>query len=377
LTTLAILNQPFSSHQTNSPRAEIGRLSNQVAFRANDARATLFVTEIQPKPPPAFTPPRSARRDSIAMYDDSDSDSDIAYVRHVLRYMYPGSTPKNGRVIVLPAGTLGDGKYGDEDIDSEFCVALLKRDGVNVDRWRVRVYDNSLDGWRLLGVGITSLCWNHVGPSLRRCELQLEEKPQPASTSAMDALDLNTCRAPAVGEQNGYFGIGIYNGKNTQNLGTLWRSAYQLGAAFAFVIGRRFKKEASDTPKSWTQIPTFEYSDWDDFVRKSPVSAVWVGVEMGGTPLENFEHPRNAVYILGSEDTGLNTTMLRACQHHIALPTTGTRSPSFNVAVTGAIIMYDRELKRRAAAAKLAALPTQNRRDGVDSVKPLKSNASH
>jgi hypothetical protein len=67
LTTLAILNQPFSSHQTNSPRAEIGRLSNQVAFRANDARATLFVTEIQPKPPPAFTPPRSARRDTIAM----------------------------------------------------------------------------------------------------------------------------------------------------------------------------------------------------------------------------------------------------------------------------------------------------------------------
>ena len=39
----------------------------------------------------------------------------------------------------------------------------------------------------------------------------------------MDALDLNTCRAPAVGEQNGYFGIGIYNGKNTQNLGTLWK----------------------------------------------------------------------------------------------------------------------------------------------------------
>ena len=311
------------------------------------------------------------------MYDDSDSDSDIAYVRHVLRYMYPGSTPKNGRVIELPAGTLDS--LGDEDIDREFCVALLMDDGVNVDRWRVRVYDNSLDGWRLLapGDGITSLCWNHVGPSLRRCELQLEEKPQPASTSAMDALDLNTCRAPAVGEQNGYFGIGIYNGKNTQNLGTLWRSAYQLGAAFAFVIGRRFKKEASDTPKSWTQIPTFEYSDWDDFVRKSPVSAVWVGVEMGGTPLENFEHPRNAVYILGSEDTGLNTTMLRACQHHIALPTTGTRSPSFNVAVTGAIIMYDRELKRRAAAAKLAALPTQNRRDGIDSVKPLKSSASH
>ena len=115
---------------------------------------------------------------------DDASDSDIAAVRHVVRYMYPGSTPKNGRVIELPAGTLDS--LGDEDIDREFCVALLMDDGVNVDRWRVRVYDNSFDGWRLLGDGITSLCWNHVGPSLRRCELQLEEKPQPASTSAMD-----------------------------------------------------------------------------------------------------------------------------------------------------------------------------------------------
>ncbi len=299
------------------------------------------------------------------MSDANDTDA----VRYVVRYTYPGSTPKNGRVIELAAGTLGAG----DTVDGESCAALLMDDGANLGRWRVRVYDNLLDGWRLLGDGITRECWNVVGALLRRCELQLEEKPQPATTSAMDELDF---RAPAVGEQNGYFGIGIYNGKNLQNLGTLWRSAYQLGAAFAFVIGRRFKKEASDTPKSWTQIPTFEYSDWDDFVRQSPVSAVWVGVEMGGTPLEDFEHPRNAVYILGSEDTGLNTTMLRACQHHIALPTTGTRSPSFNVAVTGAIIMYDRELKRRAAAAKLAALPTQNRRDGIDSVKPLKSTAS-
>jgi len=28
-----------------------------------------------------------------------------------------------------------------------------------------------------------------------------------------------------------YFGIGIYQGKTESNVGTLWRSAYQLGAA--------------------------------------------------------------------------------------------------------------------------------------------------
>jgi hypothetical protein len=39
--------------------------------------------------------------------------------------------------------------------------------------------------------------------------------------------------------------------------------------------------------------------------------------------------------------------------------------------------MYDREVKRRAAAAKVAALPTQSRREGIDSVKPIKSSSSH
>lgn len=36
--------------------------------------------------------------------------------------------------------------------------------------------------------------------------------------------------------KRGYFGIGIYNGKNTANIGTLWRSAAILGANFIFTI---------------------------------------------------------------------------------------------------------------------------------------------
>lgn len=109
--------------------------------------------------------------DLIVMYDDSDSDSDIVYVRYVLWYMYLGLMLKNGWVIVLLVGMFGDGKYGDEEIDGEFCVVFLMDDGVNVDWWRVCVYDNLFDGWCLFGVGITSLCWNYVGSSLRRCEL--------------------------------------------------------------------------------------------------------------------------------------------------------------------------------------------------------------
>lgn len=285
--------------------------------------------------------------------------------RYVLRYIYPGSTPRNGRVIDL----------GELDGPSAAALpieATMIADGVDPARWSVRVFDNFLEGWRALGDGATTACWLSVQDgAFLRCELSLDAKTQPeASTSDADE-GMETCVAPPVGEQSGFFGIGIYNGKNINNLGTLWRSAYQLGAAFTFVVGSRFRRECSDTPRSWTQIPCFEYKDWNDFVIHSPVAAVWVGVEMGGTPLENFEHPPKAVYVLGSEDTGLNTTMLRACRHHIALPTTGERLPSFNVAVTGALIMYDREVKRRRAAAA-AARPARNRREGIDSVKPAK-----
>eukprot|EP01047_Picozoa_sp_COSAG01_P129466 COSAG01_NODE_58919_length_303_cov_0.759804_1_plen_52_part_10 len=36
---------------------------------------------------------------------------------------------------------------------------------------------------------------------------------------------------------DGFFGIGIVHGKSRANQGTLWRSAYQLGAAFTFTVG--------------------------------------------------------------------------------------------------------------------------------------------
>ena len=71
---------------------------------------------------------------------------------------------------------------------------------------------------------------------------------------------------------------------------------------------------------------------------------------VGGVPLEDFEHPERAVYVLGSEDTGLPETVVRACALHVSLPS--VRSPSFNVAVTGSLIMYDRLAKKRRARAK-------------------------
>ena len=61
----------------------------------------------------------------------------------------------------------------------------------------------------------------------------------------------------------GYFGIGIENCKTGVNIGTLWRSAHNLGASFIFVIGMRYRFHPGDTTKAWLSIPLFQYSTFE------------------------------------------------------------------------------------------------------------------
>ena len=111
----------------------------------------------------------------------------------------------------------------------------------------------------------------------------------------------------AAGE--GFFGIGIYRGKTETNHGSLWRSAWQLGASFIFSIGARFKRTAGDTTNAHLNLPCYSYAEWNDFAPATPHSTSLVAVEMGGTPLREFAHPDRAIYILGSEDNGLCLTL--------------------------------------------------------------------
>ena len=118
---------------------------------------------------------------------------------------------------------------------------------------------------------------------------------------------------------------GVVGIKTEANLGTLWRSAWQLGAAYIFTVGARFEKQGSDTYQTWTRVPCFEHRDWAGFCSASPYSAPWVAVEMGGVPLEEFEHPDRAVYLLGSEDTRLR---LRCRWKYLTLCCTRFSGPS-------------------------------------------------
>ena len=138
----------------------------------------------------------------------------------------------------------------------------------------------------------------------------------------------------------GFFEIGIYHPKTAQNIGTLWRSAYQLGAAGIFTICNRYKDQSSDTLKTPRHIPYRHYECFELFYKALPHDAQLVGIEMNGTFLKGAKHPERAVYLLGAEDHGLPPTIIECCHKLISIES--VRTESFNVAVAGAIVMYDR-----------------------------------
>lgn len=143
-------------------------------------------------------------------------------------------------------------------------------------------------------------------------------------------------------QKSGFFGIGIENAKNEYNIGTLWRSAYLMGASFIFTVNTRYKKQSSDTIKSWTKIPLYHYKDMDDLRQHLPFSCQLIGVELddNSIPLEDFKHPKRAVYLLGSEDSGLSKVAQKHCHELIKIPSVFNNS--LNVASAGSIILYDR-----------------------------------
>ena len=138
----------------------------------------------------------------------------------------------------------------------------------------------------------------------------------------------------------GFFEIGVYHIKSEINIGTLWRSAYQLGASGIFTIGKRYKKQASDTYKATRHIPLRHYLDIDEMLSNRPTGARLIGVEMGGQVLSTFNHPQQAIYLLGAEDHGLPDRIIEQCNSIVSLEAINTLS--YNVAIAGSLIMYDR-----------------------------------
>ena len=141
----------------------------------------------------------------------------------------------------------------------------------------------------------------------------------------------------------GYFGIGIENAMQTQNIGTIWRSAQIMRADFIFIIGGNYKRMKTDTIAAHRHIPLFYFENFQDFYKSLPFESKLIGVELDekSIPISEFKHPKQAVYLLGSEKTGLSEEAKNKCHLLVQLP----GRLSLNVSVAGSLLMYDRLMK--------------------------------
>ncbi len=138
----------------------------------------------------------------------------------------------------------------------------------------------------------------------------------------------------------GYFAIGAERMSKSLNLGNLMRSAHGFGASFTFTVGASYQalEGHADTSKGQRHLPHYNWTNLDEFVL--PQGCKLVGVELLDTAinLPSFRHPLRAAYVLGPELGSLSEPLLKRCDYVVKIPT----SFCVNVAMAGAIVMYDR-----------------------------------
>lgn len=141
----------------------------------------------------------------------------------------------------------------------------------------------------------------------------------------------------------GYFGIGAEGISKAVNLGNLVRTAHAFGASFVFLVDPDAKlRDAlkTDTSRADWQLPLYRYNSADAL--DLPQHCRLVGCELvdDAIDLPSFGHPLAAAYVFGPERSSLSPVMQRRCEFVVRIPTRFC----INLAVAGAVVMYDRML---------------------------------
>jgi tRNA G18 (ribose-2'-O)-methylase SpoU len=140
----------------------------------------------------------------------------------------------------------------------------------------------------------------------------------------------------------GYFAIGAERMSKALNLGNLMRSAHGFGASFTFTVGATYNaaEAYADTSRSQDHLPHYNWKTLNDMA--FPQGCKLVGVELldEAADLPSFRHPMRAAYVLGPEQGSLSPELLARCDYTVKIPT----KFCVNVAMAGAIVMYDRIL---------------------------------
>lgn len=168
------------------------------------------------------------------------------------------------------------------------------------------------------------------------------------------------------GRTRGYFGIGAEGVSKSANVGALLRTAHAFGASFCFTLGTGFDARAgrtADTSDTPAHVPLWRFDSAAELHLPKGCQLVGIEIHEDAAELPSFRHPLSAAYVLGPERSSLSPALLARCDHLVRIPTRF----SLNLAVAGALVLYDRLLQhgrfadrpvRSGGASQAAPTPT-------------------
>ncbi|BBB30082.1 RNA methyltransferase [Neptunomonas japonica] len=137
--------------------------------------------------------------------------------------------------------------------------------------------------------------------------------------------------------------IGLVNPKSPTNVGAVMRAAGCYRASAVFYTGARYSRAAKFNTDTKDVRNNITLAGVDCLLEHVPVGSKVVCVELveGATSLPEFEHPDNAFYIFGPEDSSLDQQVVDRADAVVYIPTVGC----MNLAATVNVVLYDRLAK--------------------------------
>ncbi|EKO3904961.1 RNA methyltransferase [Vibrio fluvialis] len=137
--------------------------------------------------------------------------------------------------------------------------------------------------------------------------------------------------------------IGLHNPKSPTNVGAVMRAAGCYNATQVRYNGTRYNRAAKFQTDTQNMQERIDLVEMDELTADlgSDVEIVCVELVVGATALPHFEHPENAIYLFGPEDSSLPQEVVDQAHHVVYIPTHGC----MNLAATVNVVMYDRLAK--------------------------------
>lgn len=144
-----------------------------------------------------------------------------------------------------------------------------------------------------------------------------------------------------------HISLGLINPKSPDNVGSVLRAAANYRVNDVFYTGNRYPRALERSARTvdmsrkiGREIPLSQV-DCLLATKADDIKIVCIEFAVNASPLPEYHHPENALYIFGPEDGSIDQEIIDKADAVIYIPTVG----SMNLSATVNVVLYDRLVK--------------------------------